>query len=212
VPQGFTNLPLDVLVPIPNRGDCINDAEFRWKAAIVDAIKRLARHHAVIINNIGDPSVMGIGVELREIVSGPAKSMSDRILDANWASIMAPGDRTMLAWVNAITGTYGILVMGGEVVNVPTNPAGPYGGGLITIMHHASARPALVTATTATVNHTWLVTDAGTQDDVPIIAAGLGTKYDSYLALALAFATLPPYDNINTAVGLNQFFYITVQV
>jgi len=208
IPRPFKNA-LEQL-PIPVRQDCINEADWRWKVAVAEAFNKAMRNVSITLDQSTDTETFGLGVELREAQPGGQRDMCARTLAAAWASIAPPGDRTAILWANPIECSYGIVPVGGEIGAVACNPAF-YPPGAVNIRNHCAVRPGTLLSASAVVDHTWYVTDAGTQDDAPLTALGLGTKYDSYAALALALGTLPPYDVINTATGLNQFFYHVVE-
>jgi len=175
--------------------------------ALVNAINERIGLHSIAINNVGDTSVSGKGVELRQISSGPPRDICDRTLDAGLAAVAAPNTVTV-NFANAMQdANYCVTAMGGDVRNIATPALMAFGIVAVNVKMILSMR--VQTAANFIMAVRWAAVDTATATDQPFLLAAppQGTQWDDYAAMAAAYGFLAPYNALATAAGLNSITY-----
>lgn len=207
-----TPLRPNEIAPSPVRGDWPSEGSWRWACMITDVIRRGARETASVVNAATNPTVMGIGVELREITSGPMRDATGRILDAGIINIIAPNQANLALPVGRVfqDANYNVHFTGGYVAAIPTPALIPLGILAVDVEVDVHIQVQLVGGFNANV--TWTALDSAAACDQPmhLAAPPQATMWHDYAAMAAAYGFLAPYNALATAVGLNSIQYTVV--
>jgi hypothetical protein len=153
---------------------------------------------------------MGIGVELRQITSGPMRDVTGRILDAGVLNIAAPNAVILALAAGRVfqDANYNVHLTGGYVRNIATPGLVGIGVPAVNVAAHAFITGMTVGGFTGNVR--WSAVDVATNSDAAFYAGAVATEWDSYAAMAAAYGFAAPYNALATAVGLNAIYYTVV--
>jgi hypothetical protein len=185
----------------------------KYMFALVNAINELLRKHVNAINNVGDTGTFGIGVELRQITSGPPRDATGRVLDAGVINIAAPNLANLALPVGRVfqDANYTVHFTGGYVANIPSPGLGLYGIAAVNIAVTAHITGQIALGFNGNVR--WHAVESAPANEAAFFAipfVPMGTEWDDYAAMAAAYGFLAPYNALATAVGLNSIQYTVV--
>lgn len=198
--------------PMPDKAVWPNEPQYRYLARLAGVIGRLFSSHARYMTTSTNPAVMGIGVEQRQITSGPMRDCTGRVLDAGVLNIAAPNTAQLILAVGRVfqDANYNVHFTGGYVPAIPSPALLPFGIAAVNV--EVDAHVQIQVAGGFMANVTWTALDAATACDQPMHTAlpPQGTMWHDYAAMAAAYGFLAPYNALATAVGLNSIQYTVV--
>jgi hypothetical protein len=196
------------IVPNPVRRDMFTEAGYRWALAISDTLRRMTRETSTVVNNM--QAATGPGVELRQIVSGPMRDLTGRVLDAGVQAVVAPN----LAQHNFTTAmqdaNYVVNPTGGYVGGIASAGLVPFGIAAVNITMICSVQALTAAAFRVYVRWSAVCTADLRDQRFHMALPPQAAMWDDYAAMAAAYGFAAPYNALATATGLNSIYYTVV--